>query len=70
MTCREEHCITCGDIAVPMLVTEACDDGTAVCVDDTESAHTVATELLCSVTRGDQILVHAGVAIQNLGAAA
>ena len=68
--CEEEHCITCGDVAVPMRVTGAQDDGSSLCVDDNGTEHTVATDLLSSVMEGDHILVHAGVAIQNLGAAA
>ena len=65
-----EHCITCGDIAIPMIVAELRDDGTAACLDDSETEHVVETDLLCSVSKGDHLLVHAGVAITNLGAAA
>jgi hydrogenase maturation factor len=69
--CRsaEEHCITCGDEGVAMRVIEL-REGAAVCADEQRSRHTVAIELVAPVIVGDELLVHAGVAIRNLGAAA
>ncbi len=62
MTCDEHHCITCSDEGVPMRVLEAGDDGLAVCEGDVE----VMTELVGKVEPGDELLVHAGVALQRL----
>jgi len=68
--CRtgEEHCITCGDEGIPMRVIELA-DGSAVCVDEQQTRHTIATDLVEPVAIGDELLVHAGVAIANLQAA-
>ena len=58
-----EHCITCSDAGVPMRVLRVSDEG-AVCVDEDGIRHEgVAVELVEPVAAGDQILVHAGVAI-------
>jgi hydrogenase maturation factor len=62
VTCDEHHCITCSDEGVPMRVLEARGDGLAVCEGDVE----VMTELVGDVEPGDELLVHAGVAIQRL----
>lgn len=48
----------------------ACEDGTATCRDDGEAQHDVAVDLVLPVSAGDRLLVHAGVAIRHLGAAA
>jgi hypothetical protein len=60
------HCITCSDEGVTMLVVECRDTGT-VCEDDHGDRHEVATDLVAPVGVGDQVLVHAGVAIRRLG---
>jgi hydrogenase maturation factor len=62
------HCITCGDEGIPMRVIEL-RDGVAVCADERRARHTVAVELVEPVTLGEELLVHAGVAIGHLGAA-
>jgi hydrogenase maturation factor len=49
-----------------MLVVECRDTGT-VCEDDHGDRHEVATDLVAPVGVGDQVLVHAGVAIRRLG---
>jgi hydrogenase maturation factor len=54
------HCVTCSDEGVPMRVTEVLDD--RVLCDDVE----VMTELVGQVERGDELLVHAGVALVKL----
>lgn len=43
-------------------------DGTAICVDDKGTEHEVAVELVDSVSAGNELLVHAGVAIAALSA--
>jgi hydrogenase maturation factor len=45
-------------------------EGFAVCADDARARHEVMTDLVEPVAVGDQVLVHAGVAIRHLGAAA
>jgi hydrogenase maturation factor len=45
-------------------------DGTAVCADPERAEHEVMTDLVDPVLVGDELLVHAGVAIRHLGAAA
>lgn len=64
--CGSEHCITCGDDGVPMVVL-ALDParGLALCDDGGERA-TVETALVEPVGLGDRLLVHAGTAIARL----
>lgn len=62
---RDEGCITCGDVAVPLTVVDV--TGTdARCRDEHGREEAVAVELIGPVTAGDRILVHAGVAIARL----
>ena len=59
-----EHCITCSDEGVPMVVLridEPC--GLALCVDGDGVRHTVESALIERLAIGDGLLVHAGVAI-------
>ena len=58
-------CITCGDVAIPMRVTEAGADGLADCVTD-QGEHSTVDLGLVDATPGDTVLVHACVAIQVL----
>jgi hydrogenase maturation factor len=64
-----QHCITCADEGIAMRVIEL-RDGAAVCADEKRSRHSVAVELVEPVAVGDELLVHAGVAIRHLGAGA
>ena len=57
------HCTTCSDEGVQMRVLEARADGTALCEGDVE----VMTDLVGEVEPGDELLVHAGVALQRFG---
>jgi hydrogenase maturation factor len=67
MSCGPEHCITCGDDGVPMRVLALDDErGLALCADDAGSHHTVETALVAPVAAGDELLVHAGVALVAL----
>jgi hypothetical protein len=63
------HCITCGDEGIEMRVLEATDAG-AICTDERYERHDIAVDLVAPVRPGDSLLVHAGVAIRHLGAAA
>jgi len=56
-------CITCGDVAIPMRVVRAGDDGLADCVTDDGEPSTVDISLV-DAGPGDEVLVHACVAIQ------
>ncbi len=64
----EAHCITCGDEGIPMRVLQRSGQD-AVCVDAERATHTVALDLVASARPGDELLVHAGIAIANLGRA-
>jgi len=65
---RNASCITCGDVAVPMRVVRTGDEGLAECVTDGGEQASVEVALVDDVRPGDELLVHAGVAIQRLGA--
>jgi hydrogenase expression/formation protein HypC len=70
VSCGSEHCITCGDDGDPMRVLRIdAARGLALCVDDDGERHTVEIALV-DATPGDELLVHAGVALVRLGAAA
>jgi hydrogenase maturation factor len=66
------HCITCGDVAVPLRVLEV--DPVrelALCADEETGSHeTVEIALVAPVAPGDELLVHAGTAIARGGAPA
>jgi hydrogenase maturation factor len=61
-----EHCITCGDEGVVVRVLQA-GDATALCADGDGDEQDVAIELVSPVRVGDELLVHAGVALRHLG---
>jgi hydrogenase maturation factor len=42
-------------------------DGNAVCADELRHRHRIAVDLIEPVSVGDEVLVHAGVAIRHLG---
>ncbi len=68
-TLAEEHCITCGDAGTVMRVLEL-DRDAALCAGPDGVAQSVAIDLIGAVAVGDELLVHAGVAISALGAPA
>jgi hydrogenase maturation factor len=69
--CDSDHCITCSDEGVPMRVLKLdADRGLALCVDGDGDHSTVETGLIEPVAAGDSVLVHAGVALLRLEAAA
>jgi hydrogenase maturation factor len=61
-----EHCISCGDEGISMRVIEL-RDGSATCADQDGARHQVAVDFVEPVAAGDELLVHAGVAIRHLG---
>ena len=61
------HCITCGDVAIPMSVMRLDGErGLALCADNDGNSETVEIDLVAPVAPGDKILVHAGTAIASL----
>ena len=65
--CTSDHCITCGDDGVAMTVLSLDDDrGLALCQDSDGERQTVEVALVEPVASGDQVLVHAGVALVAL----
>jgi hydrogenase maturation factor len=63
-----ERCITCSDEGLPMRVLALGDgSGQAICLDEDGSEQSVAVDLVEPVAVGDDILVHAGVAIARMG---
>lgn len=66
----DDHCITCGDVALPVQVTRV-DRGRhlALCENGAGRRETVEIALVGEVTEGDELLVHAGTAIAHLGRA-
>jgi hydrogenase expression/formation protein HypC len=68
MSCGEEHCITCGDVAVALRVVALAPDGMARCARDDGAEEAVEVTLVAPVAPGDRVLVHAGVALQRVGA--
>ena len=72
MSCDHDAvCITCGDTAVELRVdwVDAA-AGLARCVDEAGRAETVESALVGTLNPGDRVLVHAGTALQLIGAAA
>jgi hydrogenase maturation factor len=64
----DEHCITCGDEAEPMRVLGVdAAQRLALCEDRSGSRRSVEIELVEPVSAGDRLLVHADVALTNLG---
>lgn len=68
LTCdRSDRCITCGDVAVALMVVGVDEGrGLALCVDGDGGCETVEIELVAPVVAGDRVLVHAGTAIARL----
>jgi hydrogenase maturation factor len=65
---HDEHCITCGDVAVEMTVLRVdAERGLALC-EAGGGKETVETELVGPVAPGDGLLVHAGTALQRTAA--
>ena len=64
MSCADDHCITCGDVAEPMRVLRI-DTGRelALCEGGDGQRHTIEIALVDPVAEGDELLVHAGTAI-------
>jgi hydrogenase maturation factor len=59
-------CITCGDVAMQLTVVAVGGDNIAICRNDQGATEEVDVSLLEQVKEGDQVLVHARVALQRL----
>lgn len=67
---ERDGCITCGDVAVWLRVTDLqAEQGLARCVDAEGRAETVAVDLVAPVGAGAMVLVHAGTALQKRASA-
>jgi len=60
-----DGCITCGDVAVELVVVQVL-GADARCCNARAETEIVATELVGPVEAGDHLLVHAGVALERL----
>lgn len=60
-----DGCITCGDVAISLTVLEL-RGADAWCQDAEGRTELVAVELVADLRPGDQVLVHAGVALERL----
>jgi hydrogenase maturation factor len=66
----ESGCITCGDVAVEMTVLTVDElQRLAMCAAADGTEETVEVELVGAVSPGDELLVHAGTALQRLSTA-
>ena len=66
--CDPDGCITCGDVAEPMRVLGIDRERRlALCSGAEGDHHTVEIALVEPVAVGDELLVHAGTGISNLG---
>ncbi len=67
MSCDVDgHCITCSDEGVPMRVAEVTEGGIARCTTGDGATSEVMCDLVGAVSPGDELLVHAGVALLRL----
>jgi hypothetical protein len=61
---QDTHCITCGDVAVPLRVLRVDERRELALCEAEDGAHTtVEIALVAPVAPGDELLVHAGTAI-------
>ena len=59
------HCVTCADDGAPMRVVRVNEQGLALCEDACGQRYTVEIALV-DAREGDEVLVHAGVALVTL----
>jgi hydrogenase maturation factor len=59
------HCVTCADDGAPMRVVRVNEQGLALCEDACGKRYTVEIALV-DAGPGDEVLVHAGVALVTL----
>ena len=66
MSCGSEHCITCGDDGAPMRVLRLDAERALALCEDADGAHHTVEVALVDAAPGDEVLVHAGVALVTL----
>jgi hydrogenase maturation factor len=67
MICDENHCVTCSDEGVPMIVIDIdLERDLALCEDLEGDRQSVEIALVSPVALGDTLLVHAGTALLSL----
>ena len=64
--CLGDHCITCSDEGVAMRVIETTETGVARCASENGETSEVMCDLVGAVSPGDDVLVHAGVALLRI----
>jgi hypothetical protein len=65
----DEHCITCGDVAIEMtVITVDMATGLALCEADDGGREMIEVALVADVRPADRLLAHAGTAIARLSA--
>jgi hydrogenase maturation factor len=65
--CADGHCITCGDVAETMrIVAVDAPRGMALCENEDGERASVEVALVEPVATGEDVLVHAGVALVRL----
>ena len=65
---HDDHCITCGDVAVEMTVVQVDAERRLALCEASGKKETVEIELVGPVAPGDGLLVHAGTALQKVAA--
>lgn len=65
-TLDQDGCVSCGDVAVPVVVVEV-DGLEAVCEDRLGQRARVAIDFVPEAVPGDVLLVHLGVAVAKVG---
>jgi len=62
----EDHCITCGDVAVEAEVVTVSGATATATVRHGDTHEEIAVDLVDGVRAGDRLLCHAGVALEKL----
>jgi hydrogenase maturation factor len=68
LECHSDHCITCGDEGIPMTVLRIDDQRELALCEDSDGEKSSVEVALVEVEPGDEVLVHAGVALVRLDA--
>jgi hydrogenase maturation factor len=66
-SCAPPHCVTCADEGLPLRVLDVGASGATCLAADGAVHRDVAVDLVAPVARGEVLLVHAGVALLNMG---
>ena len=61
--CDDDHCVTCGDVAVAMRVIQVDEERCLALCETAEGERSTVEIALVDAGPGDEVLVHAGTAI-------